>query len=158
MSDSEAFEFWPQTGASLGDRMKAAMRRSFDLGSERTVIIGSDSPSLPSSVIDDGLELLEKNDVVIGPSTDGGYYLVGQRQGEPRLFDQIQWSTGRVMEQSLHCLGASSLGLLPPWYDVDTIAEAAFLKIHLRALRRAGREVAPHTSTVIEALELPPPS
>ena len=152
------FQFWPQEEGDLGERMSAALRRSFELGCSRSVIVGSDSPSLPLSSIDNGLELLKESDVVIGPSTDGGYYLVGQRAGEANLFEGIEWSTGRVLEQSLKRLGRRSFSLLAPWYDVDTVAEAAFLKIHLATLHRAGIKAAPHTLAALERLELPPPS
>ncbi len=158
VENPDDFQFWPQEEGDLGERMNAALRRSFELGCDRAVIVGSDSPSLPGSLIDDGLELLKKTNVVIGPSTDGGYYLLGQRAGEEQLFDGIQWSTGRVLEQSLQGLGSSSLSLLDPWYDVDTAEEAAFLKIHLFALKRAGTPVAPRTRAVLEELNLPPPS
>ena len=158
VDNPDDFQFWPQEEGDLGERMNAALRKSFELGCNRAVIVGSDSPSLPHSLIDDGLELLKITDVVIGPSTDGGYYLVGQRAGEEQLFDGIQWSTGRVLEQSLQGLGSSSLSLLDPWYDVDTAEEAAFLKIHLLALKRAGTPVAPRTRAVLKGLNLPPPS
>ena len=158
VENPDDFRFWPQEEGNLGKRMNAALRRSFELGCDRAVIVGSDTPSLPHSVIDEGLELLKKTDVVIGPSTDGGYYLVGQRGAEKQLFDGIQWSTGRVLEQSLKQLGSSSLSLLDPWYDVDTAEDAAFLKIHLFVLKRAGTPVAPRTRAALEELDLPPPS
>ncbi len=158
VENPDDFQFWPQEEGNLGERMNAALRKSFEVGCDRAVILGSDTPSLPPSLIDEGLELLKKTDVVIGPSTDGGYYLVGQRAGEAQLFNGIQWSTGRVLEQSLKRLGSSSLSLLDPWYDVDTAEEAAFLKIHLFVLKRAGTLVAPRTQEALEELDLPPPS
>ena len=158
VENPDDFRFWPQAEGDLGERMNAALRTSFALGCDRAVIVGSDSPSLPVTFIDAGLELLKKTDVVIGPCTDGGYYLVGQRAGEERLFDGIQWSTGRVLEQSLKRLGKSSFASLDPWYDVDTADEAAFLKIHLLVLNRAGTAAAPRSRAALEDLDLPPPS
>ena len=152
------FLLWPQRGKNLGDRMTTALLRSFEQGCERTVIIGSDTPSLPPHCIDVALSRLEETEVVIGRSVDGGYYVVGQRAGEVRLFERIQWSTGRVLEQSLECLGDISMSVLHPWYDVDTVEEAAFLKVHLTALARAGSGTAPNTSAVLAKLDLPPPS
>jgi rSAM/selenodomain-associated transferase 1 len=151
------FQFWPQEEGDLGERLNAALRKSFEIGCGRAVIVGSDSPSLPPASIDDGLKRLVESDVVIGPSTDGGFYLVGRRGGDD-MFEGVEWSTGRVLEQTLKRLGRRSLSLLPPWYDVDTAAEAAFLKIHLAAFHRAGIQTAPRTRAVLEQLELPPPS
>ena len=114
------------------------MQWAFARGAERVVLVGSDSPSLPAAYIDEGLALLREKEVVLGPSMDGGYYLVGRRKGESRIFQDVAWSTGMVLEQTLARLGTQTLGLLPPWYDVDTPADAGFLKVHLEALARAG--------------------
>ncbi len=152
------FAWVPQPDADLGLRMDELMRWSFDQGARRTAIIGSDTPSLPPAYIDQALDLMEDRDVVIGPSTDGGYYLIGQRAGERLLFEGIEWSTGRVLEQTIDKLGDCSLGLLPPWYDVDTAPEAGFLKIHLGALHRAGQPQGRHSLRVLGKMKLPPPS
>ena len=100
--------------------MDRLLHWSMGRGARRTVIIGSDSPSLPPAYIDQALELLKEHEVVLGPSTDGGYYLVGQSSPNGAIFVDIDWSTGRVLEQTLDKVGTRSLGLLPPWYDVDT--------------------------------------
>ena len=72
------FEYVPQPEGNLGQRMESLMQWAFARGAERVVIIGSDSPSLPAAYIDEGIALLHEKEVVLGPSTDGGYYLVGQ--------------------------------------------------------------------------------
>ncbi len=153
-----AFELVPQPEVDLGQRMDRLVRWSRARGARRTVIIGSDSPSLPSSHIDQALEMLEEHEVVLGPSTDGGYYLVGQSRANSALFEGVDWSTGRVLEQTLDRLGEEGLGLLPPWYDVDTPSEAAFLKVHLEALHRAGSRQGEHSLQLLRKLDLPPPS
>ena len=150
------FEYAPQPEGDLGQRMESLMQWAF-ARAERVVIIGSDSPSLPARYIDEGLALLREKEVVLGPSTDGGYYLVGRRKGESRIFQDVAWSTGMVFEQTLARLGTQTLGLLPPWYDVDTPAEAGFLKVHLEALARAGSTQGQHSLAVLRDLVLPLP-
>ena len=151
------FEYVPQIEADLGQRMEALMQWAFAHGAERVVLVGSDSPSLPAAYIDEGLALLREKEVVLGPSTDGGYYLVGRRKGDSRIFQDVAWSTGMVLEQTLTRLGTQTLGLLPPWYDVDTPAEAGFLKVHLEALARAGSAQGRHSLAVLRDLALPRP-
>ena len=151
------FEYVPQIGADLGQRMEGLMQWAFARGAERVVLVGSDSPSLPAAYIDEGLALLRDKEVVLGPSTDGGYYLVGRRKGASRIFQDVAWSTGEVLGQTLARLGKQTLGLLPPWYDVDTPAEAGFLKVHLEALARAGSTQGQHSLAVLRDLELPQP-
>ena len=151
------FEYVPQPDGDLGQRMEGLMQWAFARGAERVVIVGSDSPSLPAAYIDEGLALLREKEVVLGPSTDGGYYLVGRRNGESRIFRDVAWSTGMVLRQTLERLGEQSLGVLPPWYDVDTPAEAGFLKVHLEALARAGSTQGRHSLAILRDLELPQP-
>ncbi|MCY3787456.1 MAG: TIGR04282 family arsenosugar biosynthesis glycosyltransferase [Gemmatimonadetes bacterium] len=152
-----SFEYVPQSEGDLGQRMEGLMQWGFVQGAERVVLVGSDSPSLPAAYIDEGLALLREKEVVLGPSTDGGYYLVGRRKGESRIFQDVAWSTGMVLEQTLGRLGTQTLGLLPPWYDVDTPAEAGFLKVHLEALARAGSTQGQHSLAVLRDLALPQP-
>ena len=152
-----AFEYVPQPEGDLGQRMEGLMQWAFAQKAERVVLVGSDSPSLPAAYIDEGLALLREKEVVLGPSTDGGYYLVGRRKGESRIFQDVAWSTGMVLEQTLARLGTQTLGLLPPWYDVDTPAEAGFLKVHLEALARAGSTQGRHSLAVLRDLALPLP-
>jgi rSAM/selenodomain-associated transferase 1 len=113
-----------QSGAELGQRMRAAFEEMFANGYEACCIIGSDSPDLPLSYILEAYRLLaiQGPDVVVGPSRDGGYYLLGMRQICPELFTNIDWGTQQVLRQSLAT--AERLGivamLLPEWYDIDT--------------------------------------
>lgn len=153
-----AVELVPQPEGDLGQRMDCLMRWGFARGAERALIIGSDSPSLPPAYLDQALELLRQREVVIGPSTDGGYYLIGLRHPAGELFAGIEWSTGKVLQQTLERLGGRSLGLLPPWYDVDTPQDAGWLKVHLEALHRAGSRQGAHSLEVLRSLELPFPS
>ncbi len=156
--------FQGQPGGSLGERMEVLCRRAVGAGCGRVVLLGSDSPSLPAPSIDEALHRLRAADVVIGPSVDGGYYLIGLRaEALPAaavVFQGIEWGTGRVLEQTLAALpGELRLSLMPPWYDVDLPEQAAFLRVHLEALARAGDEsTGRHSREALRGLDLPPPS
>jgi rSAM/selenodomain-associated transferase 1 len=152
------FDYVAQPQTDLGGRMDGLLRWSFSQGAQRTVVIGSDTPSLPPDYVDQGLALLTEKRLVLGPSTDGGYYLVGQREANSEIFLGVEWSSGRVLEQSVEKVGMGELGLLPVWYDVDTPPEAGFLKMHLEAMRKAGSTLGRHSLEVLRGLELPPPS
>ena len=103
------------------------------------MVLGSDSPSLAPELIDRAFDLLRSRELVLGPCCDGGYYLIGQRQPDRGLFRNIAWSSSRVFRQTVEAAAGLDLALLPPWYDVDTAADAAFLRDHLEALERTGR-------------------
>ncbi len=150
--------FVPQPQTDLGGRLDQLFAWAFNQGAKRVLALGSDSPSLPVPCIDEALALLTDREVVIGPSTDGGYYLIGLRQPAPELFAGIHWSTGQVLAQTLERLGGHSLGLLPPWYDVDTPQDAGLLKVHLEALARAGSARGAHSLQVLRNLNPPSPS
>ena len=152
------FEYVPQPDADLGQRMGKLFKDRFDEGVEQVVVVGSDSPSLPSSIVDEAFSLLGAHPLVLGPSVDGGYYLLGQSSPDQRVFKEVDWSTGRVLEQTLSKIQDHSLGLLPPWYDVDSPAEAAFLKVHLQAIRQAGGCEGKWSLRVLNQLQLPLPS
>lgn len=155
--------FTVQQGDDLGRRMALALRAAFDEGAERAVIMGTDAPSLPPASIDEALQALTTADVVLGPVVDGGYYLVGVSKGafegvSPALFEAIDWSTSRVLDQSISRLpDAARLTLLPPWYDVDHPADAAFLRTHLDGLARAGDKRATYSRRALEGLVLREP-
>ena len=138
--------------------MQALFAASFDEGATETVLVGTDSPSMPVHLIDEALQRLQTHDIVIGPSTDGGYYLLGLSAPVPELFHGIDWGSGNVLTQTLVAAAAHSVSLLPVWYDVDLPEEAAFLRAHLHALRQAGEEVGQHSLAALEGLTLPPPS
>ena len=143
----------PQQGATLGERLIAAARWAYDQGYVKFLFVGSDSPTLPIQYVENALDLLESRDVVIGPSVDGGYYLIGfSKPGAslliPTVFEEITWSTDVVFHQTLgkiHEINAQ-LGLLPPWYDVDTPEGLQLLRDHLLAMDLAGGSIpAPQT-------------
>ncbi len=114
-------ELVAQVEGDLGTRLVAAYDEAFRRGADRVVIVGSDAPHLPSSRIVRAFDELEGHDVVLGPALDGGYYLVGLRGPAAALFEDIPWSTDRVLDATV--ARAGSLGLtvaqLEPTYDVD---------------------------------------
>lgn len=116
-----------QNGNDLGARMLDAFTRSFASGAERVVIIGSDSPTLPETVLNAAFDDLHEVDVAIGPSLDGGYYLIGLRAASlekaAALFSSMTWSGPSVFRVTLERIESSGLEarVLPGWYDVDTI-------------------------------------
>ena len=108
---------------NFGDCLFKAIKSLFAAGHESAVVLNSDSPTLPTSLLIETAEVLAQpgDRAVLGPSTDGGYYLLGLRQAHHRLFDDIDWSTERVARQTMD--RAREIGLpvhcLPAWYDVD---------------------------------------
>lgn len=114
-----------QKGVDLGQRMQAAFEEMFSGGYAACCIIGSDAPDLPVAYIKDAYRLLDEQntDVVLGPSRDGGYYLLGMKQVIPQLFTTIAWSSSVVLEQSLAAAMKAGLSttLLPEWQDIDTV-------------------------------------
>jgi rSAM/selenodomain-associated transferase 1 len=135
-----SFALQPQAEGDLGHRMKSFFAGEFEDGATRVVAIGSDSPTLDPSIVVSAFLCLEGRDVVLGPSADGGYYLVGCRRAVPPIFDGVAWGTGDVLAQTIDMLRDTglSLSVLPPWYDVDTSDDWRMLAGHLKAMRRAG--------------------
>ncbi len=111
----------PQQGGSLGERLAAAMRESFEAGAKRVVVIGTDSPWLQPAQIAAAFNALADHDLVLGPTEDGGYYLIGLSRPAPALFDGVAWSSPEVFGQTQQ--NARALGLrtasLPAGYDLD---------------------------------------
>jgi rSAM/selenodomain-associated transferase 1 len=132
----------PQCDGDLGNRLHNFFARQFERGSQRVVAIGTDSPTLTPTVVPTALDLiLNKSDVVIGPATDGGYYLIGMKGPRPELFTGINWSGPDVLEQTIARLDPALIAsFLAPWYDVDTLNDWRMLRGHLAAIRRHGHE------------------
>lgn len=121
----DEFLFIPQEGDDLGSRMKNAFNNAFNIGSEKVIIIGTDIPELSIVIIKDAFSALNKNDVVIGPSKDGGYYLLGLNKMHSELFDEIEYSTSLVLSETIARIKDLGLSyhLLPVLSDVDTEAD-----------------------------------
>lgn len=109
-----------QRGANLGDRMLDALATGLE-SHAFALIVGSDCPSVDPEYVHQALASLQEHDVVLGPSDDGGYVLIGARRAESGMLDGIEWGTERVLEQTRQRLGrlGLSVGLLEPRWDVD---------------------------------------
>lgn len=123
----------PQCEGELGRRIEAHFASAFAGGTTRAVLIGSDSPTLPDSYVEDAFDRLAAVDAVAGPCDDGGYYLIGLRQPIDGLFRDIAWSTPQVFTQTLErlCDAGVRYDVLRPWYDVDTQADLLRLRREL---------------------------
>jgi len=111
-----------QTPGDLGERMRAAIDDELR-GATAVCVVGTDIPGLDESTLRQAFDALETHDVVIGPATDGGYYLIGMTRTRPELFDGIPWSTARVLDLTLERAEAAGLSVarLEPRTDVDTL-------------------------------------
>lgn len=122
----EAFRWFAQIdSADLGARIRHAINHVRQSGYSHVLTIGTDSPSLPAAYLDQAMAALAVHDLVLGPATDGGYYLIGLKSvPPPELFAGIAWSTEHVLHQTLQRAEQlrMSVHLLPSWYDVDDLA------------------------------------
>jgi len=110
---------------NFGDCLLLAIRALLGRGHGSAVVLNSDSPTLPTSILVKAAQLLAKpgDRAVLGPASDGGYYLLGLKQVHSRMFEDIAWSTDRVAAQTIERAREIGLDLhvLPTWYDVDDI-------------------------------------
>ena len=117
------FDLVPQRGESFGERLSCAAEDLFHCGFDAVCLIDSDSPTVPAATFAHAMAILRssRERIVLGPSDDGGYYLIGLKRPHREMFERIDWSTERVLEQTK--ARAKEIGLevklLPPFYDVD---------------------------------------
>jgi hypothetical protein len=120
------YSYMPQNGEDLGKRMKNAFEDVFRKDFREAVLIGTDIPDISDSIIEDAF-YLDKHDAVIGPSYDGGYYLIGFRKDTflPGIFDEIAWGTERVFEKTMEIFTKNTYAVrtLSVWQDVDRLAD-----------------------------------
>jgi rSAM/selenodomain-associated transferase 1 len=126
--------FIAQRGANLGERIHHALERLRAMGFERQLVLGTDSPTLPLEFLQRAVHELATADCVIGPTWDGGYYLLGVRRPDVRLLAGVAWSSGRELQQTYD--NATRLGwsvvILPRWQDVDDPDDLPFLEGQVR--------------------------
>lgn len=115
----------PQSAGDLGERLKDAFAGAFARGDRSVVIIGSDSPAITQGDIELAWTALNSHEIVLGPARDGGYWLIGLRQPQPQLFQNMVWSTPEVLRETLERASASGLSvkLLRELDDIDTAAD-----------------------------------
>ena len=114
-----------QQNTDLGNRMKAAFGEVFQNGYQKVCIIGSDCYELSSSIIQQAFDTLNAHDLIIGPAKDGGYYLLAMKDEVKDIFQNIEWSTEKVLQQTIEVINQKghSYYLLPQLSDVDTIED-----------------------------------
>ncbi len=130
----------PQSEGDLGMRMSEAFSELNARGYASVVITGTDLPTMPLDRLSTAFTLLAQRRAVLGPSLDGGYYLMGLAAAVPELFEGIDWSTAQVLSQTMDRVEKLGIRIecLEPWYDVDTPSDLDFLVAHLRLLRASG--------------------
>lgn len=152
------YDLWPQPQGDLGDRIKAFFGETLQDETDTSVLIGSDSPTIPREYVTQAFDRLQEFDCILGPAMDGGYYLVGLRRPVPELFEQISWSGANVLSQTVQRIAEMglSLALLPPWYDVDDLHDLRMLAGHIRAMTQSGQtHPCPITAEVLRKIQIP---
>jgi hypothetical protein len=149
------FDLLPQRGDGFGERLAFAAADLFRCGFTSVCLIDSDSPTVAADVYAKAVELLSKptQQVVLGPSDDGGYYLLGMKREYPELFQKIDWSTERVLQQTKQRARELNLEvtLLPAGYDVDDAAALRRLCGDLIS-EKERQDVAPNTRKFLTEL------
>jgi uncharacterized protein len=141
---------------NFGDCLFSAITQLLDRGHQGAVVLNSDSPTLPTSLLVETAEMLAQpgDRAVLGPSTDGGYYLLGLKLPHKRMFEDIDWSTERVARQTLE--RAREIGLsvhtLRAWYDIDDAEALRTLHGELCANIHFTAELQPYSASNTAAL------
>jgi len=156
-TDGLPFRLNCQNGVDLGKKMENAFKDLFNKGFFRVVVIGVDSPTLPKEYINKAFIELDKADLVIGPSEDGGYYLIGLKEKVLPVFSPVEWGSNRVLSQTEELVKKNNLKLsiLPVHYDIDTIEDLRHLKTHLKLLSRSGENVPVNTMNIVDDILSP---
>lgn len=164
----ETFALVPQRGNGFGERLLGAVQDILALGYGAVCLIDSDSPTVPAAAYHQAVEALARpgDRIVLGPSADGGYYLIGLKQPHAEPFARITWSTGQVLGETLtRCREAGlEVVLLPTWYDVDDAQTLHVLNEELLndTLPVFGEQrpmhgyPAPHTRALLLAMQFDP--
>jgi rSAM/selenodomain-associated transferase 1 len=139
----------PAEAPDLGGALAEAQRAALALGYRRVALVGADLPHLPAVRYGEAFDALAGADVAIGPSADGGYYLLAAARTTPHLFERVAWSTAAVFRQTLDRAAESGLRIatIEPCDDVDTADDLSWLLETLRREPGAG-----HTLRLLEAL------
>ncbi len=143
-----------QSSGDLGERMQAYFDHVFAAGARRAVLIGSDSPSLPTHYVMEAFAQLKHRPAVLGPSADGGFYLIGAAGTMPPILKGIPWSTADVFECTAQHFAKTNTPCahLPPWYDIDEPPHLAQLDRELRDFENLPDELRVLAAAVRSAL------
>jgi hypothetical protein len=154
------YYYLPQQGRDLGERMKNSFIEAFRMKFENAILIGSDIPDLPSFMVSQAFLMLERNDMVVGPARDGGYYLIGFRKDSfiPEVFDNITWGRRTVLRKTLSRLNQTgcNLHLLSAWSDVDTLADVMALLKRNKASECSCPRTISHLARIEDVLKYRP--
>lgn len=124
---TNGYKLFPQRGKNLGERLNNIFIDKSAEGYKAISIVDSDTPDLPRAIVQKSIEWLTTghNEAVFGPCVDGGYYLVGLREPQPELFQDIPWSTSAVLQKTLEYADQKGIQtkLLPLWNDLDTFED-----------------------------------
>ena len=147
------YRYLVQRGADLGQRMNQIFVDLWHHGHRNAVVIGSDLPALPIDIFHQAFAQLDgaERRVVLGPSHDGGYYLIGMNQPAPGIFENMTWGHDRVLAETtarLNALGVS-FSLLPKWFDLDTAEDLRRLRGEFDLVMRQSM---PRTRACLEEL------
>jgi rSAM/selenodomain-associated transferase 1 len=144
----EGFSLIPQHGANLGERLANTLADRFQNGYRKAVVMNSDGPTLPLPYLNQAFRQLQHYDVSLGMGHDGGYYLIGMKRMQPQLFENISWSSDRVISQTLDACRRLQLKVhrLPQWYDVDVSDDLQRLRSDLAR----NPTTAPHTAAYLQ--------
>jgi hypothetical protein len=117
----EGLVYFPQPEGDLGDRLIMAFHTALNEGHRSAIAIGTDCPELDAATLAQGFEALQQHPLVLGPASDGGYYLIGLQQPAPNLFKGIAWSTSTVLSQTVALAAQAGLAptYLPTLTDID---------------------------------------
>jgi len=157
----DGFKLLPPREATIGRSLFHAAQDLFAAGYSSVCLVNADSPTLPTEILVETVRRLRQpgDRVVLGPAADGGYYLIGLKQFHRRLFEEIDWSTERVYQQTLDRAGEIGVAVaaLPEWYDVDDEATLVMLAREIGPFRSAGDPYlngyrAPSTTAFLEKL------
>lgn len=118
-----------QTGNDLGERMNNAFSEIFGMGYEKAIIIGSDMFDLNQKDLETAFDALETTPFVIGPATDGGYYLLGMKELNSEIFQNKKWGTSTVLEDTLKDLNDEKYVLLEDRNDIDYFEDVKYLDV-----------------------------
>jgi len=146
------FEFMAQTGGGLGKKISGAFFEAFNKNYQNVILIGSDLPYLKNGDLLGAFNDLETTDLLLGPASDGGYYLIGLKKTCPPLFEDINWSTRQVLSQTLSRAKKAGLSfkLLPEKRDIDNFEDLVFLQNFIQNTQ--SQKNLPNTHSILKKL------
>jgi len=142
---------WPQPEGDLGTRIEHTVRKAL-LESRGAIAVGADTPGITAAILQNAIHRLKSRDAVLGPTDDGGYYLLGLRRCPRHLLRDIRWSHSATLADTLARFQQFGMGhsLLPRWFDLDTPEDLA----RVRSLLAAGEIAAPHLRRVLASISV----